>query len=225
MTPYLEAFIRLFYPCFCETCGKPLETRERALCPGCAEGLKTFRLSLDDTHTDLGAPETGQSWALYSYEGPVRQLLGACKFSDKPWILEAFRQSLQETAALIRSEVRHDLAIPMPGGDLTSPLTGILAAQLQISVCNTTLIKKNRYPQRLLNREQRQFNLLGAFHIRKPETIRGRSVLLVDDIGTTGSTAREAAACLKEAGAKNVDLLVLARTPEAGQSVEEVSFS
>jgi ComF family protein len=65
-------------------------------------------------------------------------------------------------------------------------------------------------------RAQRQRNLRGAFMVdpRQREALRGVPVALVDDVMTTGSTAREAAAALLKAGAAAVQLWVLARTPD-----------
>jgi ComF family protein len=65
-------------------------------------------------------------------------------------------------------------------------------------------------------REQRQRNLRGAFMVepREREALRGLHVAVVDDVMTTGSTAREAAAALLKAGAATVQLWVLARTPD-----------
>ena len=51
-------------------------------------------------------------------------------------------------------------------------------------------------------------NVRGAFAVREPEAIRGRSVLLIDDVFTTGATARTCAKLLKDAGARSVALLV-----------------
>jgi ComF family protein len=55
-------------------------------------------------------------------------------------------------------------------------------------------------------------NVRGAFAVRRPKAIRGRDVLLVDDVFTTGATARACAGILREAGARSVSLLVACRS-------------
>ena len=67
-----------------------------------------------------------------------------------------------------------------------------------------------------LERVQRLANLRGAFMVdpRRREALAGRRVALVDDVMTTGATAREAARTLLRAGAAAVDLWVIARTPD-----------
>lgn len=56
---------------------------------------------------------------------------------------------------------------------------------------------------------EREQNVAGAFHASEP--VRGRRVLLLDDVFTTGATARAAGAAVLEAGAKEVQVLTLAR--------------
>lgn len=67
-----------------------------------------------------------------------------------------------------------------------------------------------------LSRAARQRNLGGAFMVdpRQRGAVQGRRVVLVDDVMTTGATAREAASTLLRAGAAAVDLWMLARTPD-----------
>ncbi|MBL8343499.1 MAG: ComF family protein [Rubrivivax sp.] len=66
-----------------------------------------------------------------------------------------------------------------------------------------------------LTRAQRQRNLRNAFAPAAGGALAGRDVALVDDVMTTGSTAREATAALLRGGARSVQLWVLARTPES----------
>jgi len=65
--------------------------------------------------------------------------------------------------------------------------------------------------QTRLKRTERRENIRGAFSVPAPDRVRGASLLLVDDVYTTGATVNECAATLMEAGAKNVDVLTLAR--------------
>jgi ComF family protein len=63
-----------------------------------------------------------------------------------------------------------------------------------------------------LSRHQRRENLRGAFAVTAPEAIRGREVLLVDDVFTTGTTVSECARVLRRAGAAKVYVATVART-------------
>ena len=66
-------------------------------------------------------------------------------------------------------------------------------------------------PQVELDETERRRNVAGAFHVTRPERIRGRRILLVDDVYTTGATVDACSAALRRAGAHHVDVLVLAR--------------
>ncbi|MGC2696723.1 MAG: ComF family protein [Candidatus Angelobacter sp.] len=70
-----------------------------------------------------------------------------------------------------------------------------------------------------LTRHQRRANVRGAFAVRRPEKVKGRSILLVDDVMTTGTTAGECARVLRRAGAKEVFVATVARATKEAESV------
>ncbi len=75
--------------------------------------------------------------------------------------------------------------------------------------------KRSTIPQTGLSVAARRENLRGAFEVARPEAVRGRCIVLVDDVMTTGATLSAAARALKRAGAARVMGLTLARaTPQ-----------
>jgi len=66
-------------------------------------------------------------------------------------------------------------------------------------------------PQTELSGTARRANVKDAFAIRRPERVRGRHVVVIDDVLTTGATAAACARCLKKAGAAHVGVLTVAR--------------
>ena len=74
------------------------------------------------------------------------------------------------------------------------------------------LVKVRNVPaQAGLRAADRERNVVGAYAVRRPERVRGKIVVIVDDVTTTGATIRECARVLVEAGAKEVRALTLAQ--------------
>ncbi|MCH7988719.1 MAG: ComF family protein, partial [Planctomycetes bacterium] len=88
----------------------------------------------------------------------------------------------------------------------------VLAHRLQVEFHTHILTKVRMTPvQSSLTASQRRTNLRGAFRVRRASELKGRSVLLVDDVFTTGTTANEASKVLRTAGAERVVVAVSAR--------------
>jgi predicted amidophosphoribosyltransferase len=81
--------------------------------------------------------------------------------------------------------------------------------------CFPGLIAKSRpsRPQKeLLSREEKRANVAGAFRLRRPEFVRNKCVLVLDDLYDSGETLEEIYRLLKQAGAKEVSVLTVTRT-------------
>jgi ComF family protein len=115
----------------------------------------------------------------------------------------------------------HDLIIPIPlhrerlrwrGFNQALPLARAIGRASQCPVDPFVLARHRSTPPQVgLGADDRRRNVRGAFAVRHRERIRGRTVLLVDDVMTTGATAHECARVLRAAGARAVDAVVLAR--------------
>ena len=100
------------------------------------------------------------------------------------------------------------------GFNQAEEIARILSSKLNIPLLPDCLKKiKTTSPQVELSQKERIENIKGAFGIEKPNLIQNKKILLVDDIYTTGATMEEAARILKEAGAKEVWGVVVAREP------------
>jgi len=114
-----------------------------------------------------------------------------------------------------------DLIIPVPlhrsklverGFNQAELLSKILAAGLNKEIsCNNLYRVKKTSSQFKLKKTERFKNVEHGFACRYPDALYGKSILLVDDIFTTGATLNECAFSLKEAGAKTVTALTMAR--------------
>jgi len=91
-------------------------------------------------------------------------------------------------------------------------LAKVITRKFKITFTEDNLLRtKHTSPQTELKRFERLNNLKGAFKLKNPERIRGKTILLFDDVFTTGSTLNECAFCLRRAGAAKVGVLTLAR--------------
>ncbi|MFY0641019.1 MAG: ComF family protein [Bermanella sp.] len=101
------------------------------------------------------------------------------------------------------------------GHNPTGLLANRLSQSLDIPLWHGLTRTKATQSQQGLDKGQRQSNMRRAFSVRNSlaQQIKGKNILLVDDVLTTGATCHAAALVLKKHGAKSVTLACLARTP------------
>ena len=188
----------------CQTCALPSAA---PLCHGCLES----------------APPVSRAAAVARYEGVTRRLVHALKFRGHD-ILAAPAGALMTAAARTCGLDRDcEAVVPIPstarrnrdrGYDPGALLAEEVARRLGRPLLSLLSRVREAPPQSTVPAARRRGNVLGAF--ASSRAARGARLLLVDDVMTTGATAFEAARTLGAAGAVRIDLLVLARTPEAG---------
>ena len=158
------------------------------------------------------------------YAFPWDRLIADFKFHGRPEMAGPLSRMMLETAAAAPAPAADTLVVPVPlssarlaerGYNQAWELARRLAAATGLRAMPQGLerVLDTRH-QADLGRAQRLLNLRAAFMVPRAarRALEGRPVLLVDDVVTTGATAREAAATLLQAGASQVDLWVLART-------------
>jgi ComF family protein len=154
-------------------------------------------------------------------EGPLRRAVHRLKYRGRPGAARVLADLLLPLAEEMAGRVEGPpaLVLPVPlfparerqrGYNQATLLARPLAARLGLP-CRTDLLRRRREtaPQVGLSREQRRENVRGAF-AAGPD-VAGRTVLLVDDVATTGSTLGSAAAACLAAGASGVRAVTLAR--------------
>ena len=156
------------------------------------------------------------------YGFPWDRVITAFKFEDRLDWAPALAKLLH-CALPAAPEV--DLVLPIPlsaqrlaerGYNQAWELTKVMQRRTGHAALADALVRLIDAPdQHLLPRAQRLNNLRGAFAANPEHVPRlvGARVLLVDDVRTTGATLNSAAQALRQAGAANIDALVLARTP------------
>jgi len=165
----------------------------------------------------LGTTSYDQCWSYGLHEGRLRDLIHLFKYSSMRPLASVFGQWL--AAAYPRME-RFDALVPMPlhwwkrlrrGFNQSELLTRELSHRIGVPVLRVARRRRATAAQTGLSPAQRRENVRGAFEVPHPAAVRGLSMLLVDDVLTTGSTVNACATALKRAGAARVSVLTLSR--------------
>ena len=194
-----------------------------AACRGC---LRPLPPGLGPRPCCLGClgdpPPYREARALWRYRPPADALLRALKYRRLEFLGPALaREALALIAVSERSEIDLVAAVPLApvrrwrrGFNQAEAIARPLAAGLGLPYGRPLRRRSGGGRQAGAGRSRRTVNPVGAFVARGPsEGLRGRRVLLVDDVLTTGSTVRSAAAALRAAGTLGVTVLVIAATP------------
>jgi competence protein ComFC len=151
----------------------------------------------------------------------LRELIHHLKYTDRVSLAKPLGDILKE--CLDREAFTGDVVVPVPLHRSRERVRGynqakLIAARLGRPV-ESGLVRrcKNTPSQTGLTRNQRVRNLAGAFEVR--DRVNG-SVILVDDVYTTGSTMNEIARTLKRAGARRVEVLTVARVVKDNYRME-----
>src|SRR3989338_619088 len=142
------------------------------------------------------------------------------------WMLkyQGVKQLAKPLAELVREriwkklETENWLVVPVPLSKKKLRHRGynqaeMIAGELSANVRADILFKKfhTKSQVEVKNKEERLVNIIGSFEIKNPEKIKGKKIILIDDVLTTGATMRETKKVLKSAGAKKVVGVVVAR--------------
>jgi ComF family protein len=162
-----------------------------------------------------------RAYACAPYEGKMKELLHAYKFGGRKYLANFFIKLMARFVENYLNKTDYEAILPVPvdaekkrerGFNQSGLISAALARRLALSHLSGNLRRsRSSSPQSLLPREDRRSNIAGCFSVKDATAIKGKQLLLVDDILTTGYTASEAAHALKRAGARSVTVLACAR--------------
>jgi ComF family protein len=198
---------------FCVRCGVPFASAQQGgveggLCAGC--------------HAD--APRFRQARAALRYDEQGRRLILPLKHGDRIELAAILAPMMARAGAALLA--RADVLIPVPlhrrrlferKYNQAAVLAYAVGRLVDRPVLPDALIRTRRTaPLDKKSPQERAFEVAGSFAVRRSRVgrISGRTVLLVDDVMTSGATANACADALLEAGALAVDVLVAARVPD-----------
>ena len=203
--------INFITPPYCYKCGHPiseLTADGKMLCAVCAGKKRHFFRTMRSAVV---------------YDNSDKNLILGFKFFDKTENATLLAAMLKIAGKDIFSQGA-DVLIPVPlhysrlikrKYNQSVLLADKLSKMVDIPVDRFSLVRhKKTRPQVEFSGRQRVDNVKNAFSVKHPENIKGKRIILIDDVLTTGSTIKECASVLKKAGAKSVDVLTIARTTD-----------
>ena len=193
---------------YCEKCGHPLDeepANRKLYCASCLQNHRSpFRLSR----------------SAFRYDDSSKNLILSFKFMDKTenakvlgrWLFNAGKDIWNQGADVLIPIPLHYTRLLRRRYNQSALLCHELSRLCGLPV-EYTAVERHRKtrPQVEFSGHARIKNVKNAFRIRHPERIRGKHIVLVDDVMTTGSTLKECALVLHKAGAASVDTLTVAR--------------
>ncbi len=191
---------------YCTRCGKPFTTGSGVshVCYDCIKGKNAFMLAR----------------AVFEYNGAAIRLIHRFKFGDQVNLAAFFSDELLMLYEVYFAGLGIDAILPVPlsprrlkhrSYNQSHLISTGLSRSLSIPVLSSVLVKiKETQPQSRLRARQRQDNVKGAYEITDRQALRGKSVLLIDDVITTGATVNACTRSLLRAGAHQVYVMAIA---------------
>jgi ComF family protein len=231
----------------------PPQTGTLCACCGEDLGIPNLSIALGSDHPDsqplcqpcrLAAPAFVKAVAYGGYHGELRSLVHLLKYEGMQPVARRLGRLLADSLEAFASSAdvpRQMLVIPVPMHPVKQRQRGFNHAELLARAAmaemrrrhpqmrlhlETSLLKRVRVTvsQAGLTTHQRRQNLRGAFFAPRPGRLAGQNVLLVDDIYTTGATARACSRVLMNAGAASVRVATVARAQREGVASWDPSF-
>lgn len=216
--PYIEAVLNFIYPPFCIICDARLNSGSQIVCEQCWKCLPRVNDSagsnqnISDNHNKLS--EVYRVISVWAYSDEVQKVIHEMKYHGKKSLCASVGDEMAKLVLEHRAYLSADLIMPVPlhktrfrerGFNQSLLLSHRISTISKIPV-EPNILKRIRYtqPQSKLGAAEREKNVQDAFKVAKPESVRKKVVMLVDDVLTTGSTIRACAKALMQAGAAKI---------------------
>lgn len=230
MNNFFDIFAHIFFPNKCLACKKAIEYDE-LFCNKCCDIIPVndarYCLFCNETHEKCQCEITNSNplstiISPFFYEGGIENAIIDLKFNNNRFNAKKLGIILNYSVLQSGLAKKIDIIIPIPmvkndinkrGYNQSILLAKWLSFYSEIPFNSDILIKiKRTQKQHNLSAKQRAVNLSGAFLVKNCNCVKGKNVLLVDDVYTTGTTMKICSQTLLDAGCQNVIGLSVAKT-------------
>ncbi len=225
----IDSVLNFLFPVACIICGLPvLERRHSSVCPACWNTLEPVpqpicprcgapEAAIEDRciHCRTGGTVFDFARSAVLFNDTAREIVHHLKYSDRVSLANPIGMRLRQT---LKEGFEGRLVIPVPLHRSRERERGynqaeLIAVTLGLPVASRLIRRRKKTPtQTGLSRSQRAHNLSAAFELRAD--VDGMTVILVDDVLTTGATMNELSRVLKRGGASRVEVLTFARVAD-----------
>ncbi len=233
---FLNFLLTFIYPKTCMSCNTLLNYNSKLeLCDKCAEDFEPYKgnrcVNCDRPMENTGECSICKSeklyfdrgYCVYPYDGAVRKAILNFKFKNMALYYIYLGSKMTEYYFnYIMDEYDYITAVPIHKKKLKNReynqaelLAEYIAEQTNLEYCPILKRIVNTKSQNALNKKERMDNIKNAFIINKSIDVKNKSILIIDDIFTTGTTINECSKILKKSGAFKVEFLALSGKKES----------
>jgi len=222
----------------CSSCMNQIKIIESPFCVRCGRGFpcQDAFINIDEPVCGRCQREDNniyydRAFGVGEYDGVLKEIIHLFKYNKREELEKVLGDLLLQKVKRHAGILKPDLLVPVPlhwirkrtrGFNQSEELGRYISKRLKIPMANLLKRRKNTKPQVGLTELERVRNVRGAFKMRwlarmfatffnhKSYVIKGKSIVLIDDVVTTGATANECSKVLKKAGAREVKVICLA---------------
>lgn len=232
-----ENFAELFFPPICPLCRNELLREDEELCEGCLSGMELIKkpyclicgMQMESKEAishiciwcEKEKPYFSKARAYAIFDFKMVETIHRFKFAGWLSLAKFLAKGMINIYKEELKDDNYEVVIPVPlhwrrlltrGFNQSAVLASAMARELNLRLELYSLKRvKNTKPQYGLTRRERKENVKNAFKVINNAKVKGKRILLVDDVYTTGATVGECSKVLKKAGADMIGVLTLAR--------------
>jgi ComF family protein len=222
----ISDFLYTLFPRLCLSCSNQDVDEENIFCIECladipyTDHFEIARNRINEIFYGRVELKFGASLLYFSKNGTIQNLLHEFKYKKKKEVGRVLGRQVGKKLVEKLGYDAFDLILPVPlhplkeakrGYNQSAVIAESIAWQLRQKPSLNIITKiKNTESQTRKTRLERMENVTGTFRLMKAEAVRGKHILIVDDVLTTGATIEECAKCLLKGGAESISVIVIA---------------